>query len=306
MITTNLTGNLGNHMWQYAVCRTVAEKLGYKWGINSSPTHDYHNGTNQMYFMDVDFGSPIENIKFEFYENGKSYQGVNEHVNVTMMDPKIFNISDNTKIFGKDGALGALLQSEKYFSGYENNVKSWFKINKQYEKKYDKKLKELNIQLDENTCVINFRGGEYRSIPNVVCRREYWRDSINYMLSLNLNMKFIVITDDPEFANSYMPFQIPCYHDEIGFDFYAINKSKWVILSNSTFGWWASWLNNDAKLIIAPKYWASHNNSDGYWSVGESYSKKFSYLDREGKLFDFESCRNEAIKYYRDKKIINE
>ena len=25
MITTNLTGNLGNHMWQYAVCRTIAE-----------------------------------------------------------------------------------------------------------------------------------------------------------------------------------------------------------------------------------------------------------------------------------------
>ena len=27
MLTTNLTGNLGNHMWQYAVCRTVAEGL---------------------------------------------------------------------------------------------------------------------------------------------------------------------------------------------------------------------------------------------------------------------------------------
>jgi hypothetical protein len=26
MITTNLTGTLGNHMWQYAVCRTIAEK----------------------------------------------------------------------------------------------------------------------------------------------------------------------------------------------------------------------------------------------------------------------------------------
>jgi hypothetical protein len=42
MITTNLTGNLGNHMWQYTVCRTVAQKLEYQWGINPSPTHDYH------------------------------------------------------------------------------------------------------------------------------------------------------------------------------------------------------------------------------------------------------------------------
>ena len=46
MITTNLTGNLGNHMWQYAVCRAVAEKLGYEWGINPSQSQEY----NTSYF----------------------------------------------------------------------------------------------------------------------------------------------------------------------------------------------------------------------------------------------------------------
>ena len=51
MITTNLTGNLGNHMWQYASCRAIAEKLGYEWGINSTPSHDYYKGMNQMYFI---------------------------------------------------------------------------------------------------------------------------------------------------------------------------------------------------------------------------------------------------------------
>jgi len=304
MITTNLTGNFGNHMWQYAVCRTIAEKLGYEWGINSSPTHDYHNGMNQMYFMDVDFGKEIENIQFEFYEDWTFYQGVNEHVNITMMDSKIFSISDNTKIFGKDGALGAILQSEKYFENNESNVKSWFRINKDYEQTYSQKLDELGIKLDENTCVINFRGGEYRNIPNVICRREYWRDSINHMLQLNPNMKFLVITDDPDYANFFMPFQIPCYHGEIGFDFYVINKSKWVILSNSTFGWWAAWLNDVSNLIISPKYWASHNNSDGYWSVGESYTKKFTYLGRDGKLYSYDECEEEAENYYKSKKIL--
>jgi len=116
-------------------------------------------------------------------------------------------------------------------------------------------------------------------------------------------MKFIVITDDPEFANSYMPFQIPCYHIEIGFDFYTINKSKWVILSNSTFGWWAAWLNDDAKLILAPKYWAAHNHSDGYWCVGESYTRGFTYIDREGNLSDYESCKSEAKEYYKNKNL---
>lgn len=306
MITTNLTGNLGNHMWQYAVCRVVAEKLGYEWGINSSPTHDYHSGMNQMYFMDVDFGKPIENIQHTFNERWDFYQGNNEHVNVTISDNQIWKIPDNTKIFGHNGALGAILQSEKYFENYEDNVKGWFKINKSYDQTYNNKLNEIGIQLDDDTCVINFRGGEYRNIPHVVCRREYWRDSINHMISINPNMKFVVITDDPEFANHFMPFPIPCYHVEIGFDFYVINKSKWVILSNSTFGWWAAWLNNNANLILAPKYWASHNNSDGYWSVGESYTKKFSYMGRDGIVYNYDDCEKEAINFYREKNIIDE
>jgi hypothetical protein len=306
MITTNLTGNLGNHMWQYAVCRIVAEKLGYEWGINPSPTHDYHRGMNQMYFMDVDFGKSIETTQNTFNEKWTFYQGNNEHVNVSISDKEIWGISDNTKIFGHNGALGAILQSENYFEGYEENVKNWFKIKENYQEIYNKKMEDLGIKLDKNTCVINFRGGEYRNIPNVVCRREYWRDSINHMLEINPTMKFIVITDDPEFANSYMPFSIPSYHVEIGFDFYVINKSKWVILSNSTFGWWSAWLNNDAQLILAPKYWASHNNSDGYWSVGESYSKKFNYVGRDGIIYHYEDCKQEAINYYKEKNIIHE
>ena len=124
------------------------------------------------------------------------------------------------------------------------------------------------------------------------------------MLSVNPNMKFVVITDDPQFANSYMPFHIPCFHDEIGFDFYVINKSKWVILSNSTFGWWAAWLNNNAKLILAPKYWAAHNNSSGYWCVGECYTKSFHYVDRNGEINDYETCKKEALEFYKSNNII--
>ena len=89
MITTNLTGNLGNHMWQYAVCRTVAQKLGYEWGINSSPTHDYHNGMNQMYFMDVDFGKPIEGEISNFHEKWSYYLHNGDNVNITRLDERV-------------------------------------------------------------------------------------------------------------------------------------------------------------------------------------------------------------------------
>jgi len=290
-------------MWQYAVCRTVAEKLGYEWGINSSPSHDYHNGMNQMYFMDVDFGKFPEGEFVDFHEKWTTYRHIDE-VNITFLDPRVYQIMDGTRMIGHNGALGGLYQSEDYLIDKKNEILNWFKIDEGHKNKFHSSMEQMGIFLDDNTCVINFRGGEYRGLTSVMLRREYWRDSINHMLLENPNMKFIVVTDDPKCASSFMPFDIPSFHGEIGFDYYLVNQAKWVILSNSTFGWWAGWLNTRAEKIIAPKYWARHNVSDGYWSPGESYTRRFTYLDREGSLSDYETCKEESLQYYKDKKLI--
>mgnify|MGYP006157447779 FL=1 len=307
MITTNLTGNLGNHMWQYAVCRTIAEKLGYEWGINPSPSHDYFQGKSQMTFMDVDFGKPLEGIIHEYHEPWKEITHV-DRVNITMLNPTLYEIQDNTILVGdksiNPGAVGGIYQSEEYIIDRKEDIKKWFTIKVEYSIGYDKILEDNNIVLDDDMCVINFRGGEYRNIPNVLLRRKYWRDSINHMKSINPNMKFLLITDDISTANSFMPFPIQSLHIDVGFDFYVVNQAKWNIISNSTFGWWAVWINDKTKKIIAPKYWARHNVSDGYWATGDSYTKGFTYMDREGIIHEYESCKEDAINYYKSKNII--
>ena len=307
MITTNLTGNLGNHMWQYAVCRTIAEHKGYEWGINSSPSHDYHKGMNQMYFMDVDFGKPVTGIAHEYHEPWKIYQQGGDAVNITMLNKSLYDIMDNTIMLGDKGAAGGIYQSEDYILHKRDEVLEWFKIKDEYKKEYDTKLAEAGFTLDENLCVINFRGGEYKLpklMRDVMARKEYWADAINHMKERNSEMKFLIISDDPNFAKTYMPFDIPAMHLDIGFDFYVVNQAKSVILSNSSFGWWCGWLNTNANLIIAPKYWARHNVSDGYWATGDMYTTTFSYLDREGNLQDYKTCKEEAINYYKEKGLI--
>jgi hypothetical protein len=309
MITTNLTGNFGNHMWYYCVCRIVAEKKGFEWGINPIATHDYYGGQSQFYFMDVDYGKEVT-------LNGKNKNGLNKYLGIdneynddvnqhiyqgdscliNMYDPKVFDVEDNTMVH-------IISQSEDYLIDRKSDILDWFKIKPEYEDLYEQRLSELGIKLDDNTCVINFRGGEYRSVPNLILRREYWRDCINHMLSINPNMKFIIITDDPGCAISYVG-EYPCYHIEIGFDFYVVNKSKYVILSNSSFGWWAGWLNQNANLILAPKYWAKHNVSNGYWSLGDSYTRCFTYMDRDGNIVDYETCKKEALEFYKNNNLI--
>ena len=303
MITANLTGNFGNHMWQYTVCRVIAEELGYEWGINSTPTHDYHNGANQMDFMDVNFGKPIVGITQNYHEPWKFYQHV-DRVNIRMFDNSLYEIDDNTRLIGHDGAEGGIYQSEDYIIDRKDDIRKWFKINEDKKNDFEKALTDLGITLDDNLCVINFRGGEYRGIPNVIVRKKYWADAINKMLEYNPNMKFLLITDDVPCAKSFMPFDIPAHHISIGFDYYVVNQAKWLIISNSSFGWWPAWLNENANKIIAPKYWARHNVSDGYWATGDSYTKGFTYMDRDGMLYHYNVCKQDALEYYKIKGIL--
>ena len=310
MITTNLTGNFGNHFWYYSICRVVAEKLGYDWGINPITSHDYYNGKSQFYFMDIDYGKEVKKIGVnqrtlniydgitnEYYDISKEHKYNGDICSINMYDPNVFNISDNTMVH-------LISQSEDYLIDRKSDIINWFKIKEEYKKQYESKLIELGISLDDNTCVINFRGGEFKSIPNLICRREYWRDSINHMLKINKDMKFIIITDDVQCANSYIG-NYPCYHVDIGFDFYVINNSIYTILSNSSFGWCAAWLNTKTKLILAPKYWGRHNISNGYWSIGDQYTRSFNYIDRDGNILDYEQCKKEALEFYRNNNLIN-
>jgi hypothetical protein len=309
MITATMTGNFGNHMWNYVLCRLVGEKLGYEWGVSPIPTHDYHNGMNQMYFLDIDYGKEVkkiginnktlnvyEGIPNEYYDIKKSHIYNGDECCINMYDPNVFNIQDNTMIH-------LISQSEDYLVDRKDEIYSWFKIKDEYKIQYETKLSELNINLDDDTCVINFRGGEYRGIANLICRREYWTDSINHMISVNPNMKFIIVTDDVECAKHFVG-DYPCYHGDIGFDFYVINQSKYTILSNSSFGWWAAWLNDKSKLTIAPKYWSRHNISNGYWSLGDQYVRSFMYMSREGQLQNYEECKQESLEFYKNNNLL--
>ena len=309
MITTNLTGNFGNHMWYYTICRLVAEKNNFEWGVNPKPTHDYYNGMNQFYFYDVDFGKEVnvigknerglnkyEGITNEYYDNHKEHIYNGDSCLINMYDEKAWDIQDNTMIH-------LISQSEDYLIERREDILNWFKVKTEYENSYEEKLSELNIVLDENLCVINFRGGEYKNVLNLIPRKQYWLDSINQMLQINPQMKFVIVTDDPNCAKGYIG-NYPCYHLDIGFDFYMVNNAKYLIIANSSFSWWASWLNTKSNLIIAPLYWAKHNVSNGYWSLGDSYTRFFSYMSREGQLLNYDTCKETAINFYKENNLM--
>ena len=51
------------------------------------------------------------------------------------------------------------------------------------------------------------------------------------------------------------------------------------------------------KYILAPKYWARHNVSDGYWASEQNIYEGWHYQDRHGKVFSAGECKEELEQY---------
>ncbi len=123
------------------------------------------------------------------------------------------------------------------------------------------KLNIEKLKLCDQNVVIHIRGGDFLSIKNLnICKFDYYKNSIEYALSKGLK-NFMVICEDQRYGEKvikelkhyFTDLQISIVKsDSIKNDFNLIRSSKFAILSNSTFSWWASFLSNSKKEFIVP------------------------------------------------------
>lgn len=279
---------LGNQLWRYTVTRVIAKKNGYDFGIMSSHKFKASN------IMSLDFGEQVvggsspfegapptvlpEGIDNYYAERPLIHPAYN--CDCRLYDPKLAFVADDTKIDGN-------MESEKYLEGFKVDVREWLRVK---DNKQDYRFK------DENICVLAFRGGEYRGVRDLFLPPSYWHRAMQVMSSRNPNMSFVVVTDDPHTASNFFP-SIPVYHYDTETDWVLIRNAKNVIMSNSSFAWLPTWINNGALNVIAPKYWGKYNVSDGFWAQGDSLTKGWEYIDRDGKLSSYEQCKAEKDEY---------
>lgn len=294
MIVTELYKGqgLGNQLFSYTTTRVIAKDRGYDFAIMHP--EKFKGG----HFFDLDFGKKITGGKgpeggppkilpdgIKYYYCEREIVHPTSGADIRLYDIDLVNVPDNTKIDG-------LMQDEQYFEHKKNDIKEWLKVKEEY---------ECLDYANDNTCVINFRGGEYARYRDFFLNKNYWENAVSNMQKINKNFKFIVITDDTYEAKKFFP-TYDVFHFSIAKDYVIIKNAHYLILSNSSFAWFPAWLSQNLKYCIAPKYWARHNISDGYWSCGYNITKGWMYQDRNGKLSDYETCLRELHTYIQNHK----
>lgn len=296
MIGTEVThgDGLGNQLFRYITARCIAKDRGEEFGVLGKETfaNNMHSDCG-LYFMDLDFGKEVTREDFgqTYHEKEKRlYLGNSSHdlqhgAYVAGTDWDMYKVPSNTLLMGN-------MQSEDYYLKYKEDIKEWLKVKPEYDC-YDFSQDDL--------CILHLRCTDYMDCPELFVKKSYWKHGMENMRKINPKMRFMIITNDVKEANKILP-GIPAYNFDLAKDYSIIKNAKYLLLANSSFTYFPAFTSETVKYIIAPKYWARHNVSDGYWSSEQNIYTGFHYQDRKGNVFSAEECRKELEEYKKTSK----
>jgi hypothetical protein len=166
------------------------------------------------------------------------------------------NNSKNKKLFRLPNAyLIGYWTQEDYLETIRINLNNHLKFN------CEKKLSKVNQNIlhlirKDTTLAIHVRGGDYSKDARL--KDAYYRDAIDFYSKEIQTEKVFVFTNDFDYASFVLgDLDYEVVNHNVGpdsyIDMYLMSESKNLIMANSTFSWWASYLGNLNKSVIYPK-----------------------------------------------------
>lgn len=229
-----LAGGLGNQMFEVAAAASLAADNNALLVIN--PTE--HILPNQGRNINTYVNNVFSKIAIDKNPPTK------DHIDVETIYYKPFDFKPNAKLRGH-------FQSYKYFDKHKEYIKWLF-----YPPPAVVKHLEDNYHLEEAAKVtaIQVRRGDYVKFPNhhPLLPAEYYAKAVK----MAGNGPVWIFSDDIPWCQENLNFgdETRYVKDEDYIEMYLMGRCKNIVISNSSFGWWAAYLSDDAK-VFAPNPW---------------------------------------------------
>lgn len=263
MIVVKLMGGLGNQMFQYATAYALSKKHNTRLAVDTSWFNNQSGVSRKATYELNLLGIDAEIAKLEKYEivpkkplfkKLTEEKLINFEEKSLLFNPKIFNQ-------GKNLYLNGYWQSEKYFIDYRFDILKVF----EFPTKLSRVALSWKSQINKSEAIsLHIRRGDYvtNSHTNTVhgvLNLEYYENAVKYLSSYIKNPKVFVFSDDPSWCKENLKlsvnYEIVSGPNSIE-DMYLMSICRHNIIANSSFSWWAAWLNkNDSKIVIAPFNW---------------------------------------------------
>lgn len=262
MIVIALNSNLGNQMFLYALY------LKYK-ALGIDVLFDIDTFYDTAYPRIDTFFNIQMDIVSEAERNLIKDQGtqLGRRVKRLLFGSKLKRYRDKVDVWSpnilnlKSGYLVGYWQSAKYWLDIDSDIRDAFT----FPDSLTEYQKDILVFIRNNISIsVHVRRGDY--VGNElfeVCTMDYYKNAINTIeQKLGRGVKFFIFSNDIEWCREQFTDKEYCFvvpektmpYEKM--DMFLMSQCKHNIIANSTFSWWAAYLNSYAnKIVIAPKVW---------------------------------------------------
>jgi len=277
IIITKLNGGLGNQMFQFALASVIASKHNSTILIDKNifkltekkPGHTPRNYELGIFGIDKPTASDKD---IHYFEQLSLVNKIRRELHLNYPEicfEKNFSYDFKLKESKPPVYLRGFFQSYKYLQGFEDMLQERFRfpedslddINKNY-------LDKIKLT---NSVSVHIRRGDY--VKDRItqefhgnCTLDYYNDAIARINCNNTVCEFFFFSDEiewvvREFKDLLFKKHFIGHNKERNSwkDMLLMSNCKHNIIANSSFSWWAAWLNkNPKKTVITPKVWFSN------------------------------------------------
>jgi hypothetical protein len=266
-------GGLGNQMFQYAFYKSLTAhgKTTYA-DVSAFKDYKLHNGLEIERIFDIKLkkANPFFSKLLKPHQGSRFYRKLKrilflkksyrEETTEFCFNPSLFNLRGHHYFWG-------YWQHEDYFKNISIEIRKDFTFKQPLNVTNQNALREIQ---SGNSIGIHVRRGDYVNDPLLggLCNLDYYTSAIKTCNIRIQDPKFYVFSDDINWCRENLSTLGTMYFidwnkgNESFVDMQLMSNCKHQIIANSSFSWWAAWLNeNPDKVVIAPKKWINNSTS---------------------------------------------
>lgn len=261
MIIVDAVGQMANQMFQYAFALATARNLRTRFYLRNR--HPYRF-TLDSYFEVPAYSSLGNRILSRSCFVSKQ---VEKRLPCMYFNDKLPPEENMLKIRNNVICHG-FYQSETYFRAHSREIRAHFKIKGQFRERFQDQYS--NVFGSHRTIVMHFRRTDYETCAlnrpeignaSIILPMDYYEKALASINNLE-DYKIFAVSDAPDDIRDDVRMywgdipQISVTSNDAITDFQLIQNADIAVIANSSFSWWAAYLNqNLRKRVIAPKYW---------------------------------------------------
>jgi hypothetical protein len=276
MIISRLIGGLGNQLFQYAFGFRLARELSTELMLDITPFQTYKlhhyaldNFAIEQRLASADMVDEIHRFRarppiFRFFD--RSRRILEERGMQYMRRYVVFKPAGQVYLHG-------YWQSFRYFESVEKELRKTLQLRSELSERDLKILAQLKSLGRVGS--IHVRRSDYITNPaaNQIhgsCALSYYSSAAELLKETRGISTYLVFSDDSAWVREHFKIKANLIIvDHNGpmrnfADLYLMAACDSNIIANSSFSWWAAWLNhNKAKVVIAPRHWYADKRLNG-------------------------------------------